>query len=260
MSKKRSLIIFIVILVLAVGLIFSSTIFRVRNQTVHFSEQIEGVSDENIVSAGEIKLGKSIFLINKNEAKNKIEKVVPYAKVEKIYVTFPNTVVYEISKRVEFCFFEKEGNYFICDSALKILRTSSERPSLIEINADFDKSETGEFISNSSLSALFNTFWETISIEIDGQDSAEFSLTREKIIENIDRISLNSSTSLLSVKFKEGFSVEYNIDESAMQKNYYLMGIIRGGNSSILTAEERESGKTFVLEKTQSGMRKIVKE
>lgn len=248
-----------VIAALAVALILSSTIFRVRNYNVVFSEQIEGVSENDIISASGVKNGRSIFLVNKNTATYNIEKNIPYAKVERIYTTFPNTVNYLISKRTEFCYFENNDSFIICDSSLKILRTSNQRPNLVKISTNINETSPGCWISISSLNDLFLTFKENISIEIDGIKSPDFSLTDEKAIESIDEIIFNSTNNIIKVKATEGFYVEYDLNEAVTEKHYYLMGILVNNSSSILTQLDRESGNTFVLEKTSNGMRKYIK-
>jgi len=260
MSKKRRIIIFAAIAVLAVGLILASTIFRVRRQNVQFNQEIEGVSAESIVNAGEIKNGKSIFLVNKNLAKEKIEKAVPYAKIEKIYITFPNTVNFVVSKRVEFCYFEKDDNFIICDNSLKILRTSTEKPDLIKIDAKINDYQVGEFIPNAQIAGMFEAFSESITIEIDGSQSPEITLSNAKALESIKQITFDEINQVFRVESSEGFFVEYDIKGAAQEKHYYLMGILVNNNSSILTNVERASGKTFVLEKTSSGMRKYTKD
>lgn len=259
MSKKRKIIIFGIIAVLAVGLILFSTVFRVRHQNVSFTAEIDGVTAEDIIDAGEIKGGKSVFLINKQEVKNKIEKAVPYAKVENVFVTFPSSLNFEISKREEFCYFESGEQFMVCDSSLKILRTSMERPELIKIEAEIDENlAAGDFIDISDIKIMFDCFAETISIELDGENSPEFTLNREKAINTIESVVYDKNSRIFTVKAAEGFSVEYSAN-NVLDKHYYLMGILVNENSSILTAENRASGKTFVLENTSNGMRKYAK-
>lgn len=257
MSKKRSIIIFSVIAALTVVLILSSTLFRIRKQNVEFTSAIEGVSEIDIQNASGIKNGKSVFLINKEKTKQNIEKLVPYAKVENIYITFPNAINYVISNRTDFCFFERDGSYFICDNFLKVLRTSSEKPDLIEIDKD-ENAGVGDFIANSQILALFATFNETISLDIGEIKSGEFSLNDAEIISSVSKISFNNETSKLEVQFKENFTIIYSLNNFVERKHYFLMGIIRNNNSSILSPEERCDGKVFELQSLDSGeIRKI---
>ena len=89
------------------------------------------MESEEVINSSELKIGQNIFFVGKNKATQKIEKALPYVKVENIVSKFPNKLVINISERVEefYVTYETDANkfYLILDNELKILKVVEQK-------------------------------------------------------------------------------------------------------------------------------------
>ena len=133
--KKGGIITLSIIIVLTalIGVLFGA-VFRLRSQTVTIvGENAVNVKSEDIISAASIKSGKSIFMLNKDQAINNIETAFPYVKVLQIKTTSLKSVDIIIRARREMFYTEIESKYFILDEDLKVLN-------IIEANSEDEDS------------------------------------------------------------------------------------------------------------------------
>lgn len=256
MSKKRSIILISVITAIMVIFVIFTTVFRVNLQKVTVvGEKTENISIENVISSSGIKKGKSIFLINKEQAINQIEKSNPYVKIEKIEIKFPNKIEYIISAREEFCFEIVGGTYTVFDNEFKALRKTDEKPSgLIEIKNLNATANVGEFATQNLIKNCFSIFEETFQISKDGQNSSTISLTKNEAKVLIQDISLVEGGQAVIFKTKQGFSVKIKNDEIFNSKIASFIALLENdANAPSLSDEERQSDDVFEFVKSGSG-------
>ena len=99
--KGKKLVVFISILAfLTVLIVLNSTLFTLQSVSVNWMTtkyKLEQIQDDELVSS--INLGDSIFLINKKQIAEKLEKENPYLRVVGIETKFPNKLIVHSAER-----------------------------------------------------------------------------------------------------------------------------------------------------------------
>ncbi len=127
MGKKGiiTLSIFAVLLAL-IGVLFGA-VFCVRTQKVTVEGAgIVDITKNDIVKAGEIKKGKSIFLLDKESAIEKIEKTYPKIKVIQIKTESITKINIRVRLRYEMFYAELNNQYYVMDEDLKVLKITAQ--------------------------------------------------------------------------------------------------------------------------------------
>lgn len=130
MNKKLLISLSIVFGVIAVALILTWTLFGLSSVSVerHSTTQNLSVTDEEIVAAGKFRLHASVLFEGKKRSIKNIENFAyenenfAYIRVLNIETRFPNKFVIHIAEREELFAIEKDGQTFICDRDLRVLR------------------------------------------------------------------------------------------------------------------------------------------
>ncbi len=115
---------------LAVVLILFWTLFALSSVSVKFhSTTINlNLTEEEIVEAGDFRLGACVFFEGKNKSIEKINAMVSenpnfaYLKVTNIETKFPNKFVIHVTEREELFAVEKDGQVLICDREFRVLK------------------------------------------------------------------------------------------------------------------------------------------
>ena len=205
MTNKRVIVVLSILAVFAVLLLVSSLVFKVKTIDVEFTSETTISSDE-VKNISELKLGKSIFFINKKKATSNIESKMPYARVESIISKFPNKITIKISERVEefFVKFETETNtsYIVFDRDLKILRIEEQLEKvngLCEFKFSPNAHEVASKLDNTDVLSIINNFL-TYSFD-ENRVKEHFSsidITGENLI-----IKTNINTTITIKKYKD---------------------------------------------------------
>ena len=126
LKYKKWIILAGVVLGLALVLvILNFTLFALRNVEIEFKNQsliFSEEAQENIAQNSAIKLGTSIFAVDKDTIKDQLERDNPYLQVINIETVFPNKIVIHCAEREEtYAVRAGENKYFICDADFKVL-------------------------------------------------------------------------------------------------------------------------------------------
>ncbi len=138
---------FILIVALIVCPIIMFAVFRVNNYIV---EGISPYSKDQIISASGIEQGKSLFMIDVDEAEAIMEKALPYIDGVEITKKLPDSVVIRYGETSKaFAIELGGGTYALTDSNLKVLEHSSDAPEGLTLikGASPSKSEVGEIMA-----------------------------------------------------------------------------------------------------------------
>ncbi len=165
MTNKRVIIVLSILAVVAILMLVSSLVFKIKTIDVIFLDtEVETVfTSDEVKDASKIKMGGSIFLVGKNKAINNIEKAIPTAKVEKITSKFPNKIIISVKNRIEefYVKFENdvERKFLVCDSDLKILRETTEEPQgLCELKINPSSTDIAAFLDNGFMLEIISIF------------------------------------------------------------------------------------------------------
>lgn len=174
--KKFWIILSSVLLSFVIVIIVIAAVFRVQTVEVELRTRLSEKSNlpdqirEKVISSGEFDYGKNIFFYNCDQNIAKIEKNIPFVKVEQVIKYFPQTIRVYISERV--AKFRVQDNqdpqmWYILDEDLKVLRQVSSAD--LEIEGGFGEStievtkstfsvhaEEGDFISNDAMKSRLN--------------------------------------------------------------------------------------------------------
>ena len=149
MSKGKVVVISIFSFLIVLSIILFSFVFCVRKQTVCFVAE-STITEQEILTAADIKSGKPIFMINKEDAVTNIESKYANIKVIQIKTTSITSIEIIVRNRYELFYDSNQNNYYILDEELKILRIASEEPTnLIKIDTDLnvkDKTNVADFL------------------------------------------------------------------------------------------------------------------
>ena len=148
MKSKKLAILILILFVVTLVIVLASTIFTLKTISFNFLNQknmLAGTLDDDYIKNITVPYGDSIFLIDKDELTNNLEKNNAYMQVIGIETTFPSNIVIHASEREELYAIKVEDDkYAITDKSLKILRycnnaylTHEElRPIVVEIEYD----------------------------------------------------------------------------------------------------------------------------
>ena len=150
MSKKLIVSLVIVGVVVAIVLILFWTLFGLSSVSVEFASSLENltVSAEEIVEAGQFRMGSCVLFEGKRKSVEKIyakAKENPnfaYIRVLNIETVFPNKFVIHVAEREELFAVNYNGQTLICDRDLRVLNTREEIS--VDENAAGEQAASGE--------------------------------------------------------------------------------------------------------------------
>lgn len=150
MKNRRLAIILSIFAIITLLVTLSSTVFIVNKIEINWTTSLNVFSlndNEKIINSGNLNKNTSIFLVNKNEFINNLEKNNPYIKIVNVETVFPNKLVIHAGER-EVLFALKvtdsannnNYNYILLDKDLKVLEKttanivpSTTSPIIVEI-------------------------------------------------------------------------------------------------------------------------------
>lgn len=118
-KRRGSIYVPVAVVILVIALFFGmSTFFNVSNIEV---TGIENYTEEEVIAASGIGLGKNIFFLDEDGAAQKIYEALPYMDDIQITKKLPDTVVIEASECYRLASIEYEGAFWIINKNGKIL-------------------------------------------------------------------------------------------------------------------------------------------
>ncbi|MBQ8762872.1 MAG: FtsQ-type POTRA domain-containing protein [Clostridia bacterium] len=117
---------FLLVLCVAVSPVLLLTVFKVKSFTV---EGADVYTNEEIISASGIVMGKNLLFADLDEAAEKIEKLLPYTDEVKLTKKLPDGIIirYEATEKA-FAIGMSNGLYAITNGNLKVLEISGKLP------------------------------------------------------------------------------------------------------------------------------------
>lgn len=126
MSKKLKTLIYIIVIAVAVvitAVIFSFTLFTVKDIKIDFKTSVEGTySEEEIIEKSGLNYGKCVFFLKKNQFSSNIEQNFPYLEVINIETKIPSHIIIHLAERQEFYAISYNEQMLICDDEFKVLK------------------------------------------------------------------------------------------------------------------------------------------
>ncbi len=230
MTKKSIIITSILLSILALLFILFGAVFRLRQIDVVRPEGSEiAVTDQDIIAASKLKLGKSIFMLDKQSAIDEIEQTYAEIKVVQIKTVSVVRVQIVVRERVEMFYAEYNNSFYCLDEDLKVLRqTETEPTNLIKIETDLG------ITSNTKLHDFLNKDYALITYKL---FTAMYTNVKveDHYAERADICNLISS-----VKFEKGYEL---IDENNAVSFTNLIITTRAGLTMKIAAPENELGK-----------------
>lgn len=231
MKNKRLVILLSVLMLCAVAVVLTSTLFTMKSVSINWLTQtytFKHVSDVTLLDSASLPYGESIFMINKDKIKADFEKANPYLKVVSIETKFPNKLVMHTAERTEvFAIKLSDSEYAIIDDECKVLKMATEAyfssdPSaanpikvMVEnFNLSKDAFVVGETLhSNRIVDIIENVayslkeadydattskgIFENVSIEVKGEKANAVIKTKWGLYINITDVDLHTTDKLL---------------------------------------------------------------
>lgn len=194
---KKRIIIPILILIGFVGIIvfLNNVVFSLSKVNLYYSADFAYAGkDIEIIDNTNFKKGKCVLFIDKEKATNNLEKQFPYLKVDKIKISSRNTVSIKLSNRQATYYAKYLDNYYVLDSALKVLEIQKDKPVCIELEnvASISSSvKAGDFLNDNTFSPIFEELYENIyNYAKIGEDY----LSNQEICDLIPKITVETKT------------------------------------------------------------------
>ena len=144
MTKKSIITTSILLSILALIIVLFGAVFRLRQVDINIALP-EGstisVTKEDILNASKLKMGGSIFMVDKQSAIDNIEQTYAEIKVVQIKTTSVMRIEIKVRERIEMFYAEYQNTIYCMDEDLKVMRifaktTESEPTNLIKIETD----------------------------------------------------------------------------------------------------------------------------
>lgn len=163
MRNKKLIVIFCVLMTIALFVVLDSVLFSVQKVTAYCHNDLDNVVMDDgttlaqkVVSAGKVNMGKSIFLIDKEEIAQNVESKLPGVKVVNIEKKFPDRItIHYASIKPTFSVRTAQG-YYVCTNEGKVVDIVSDKPSgLINLIADVgDELRAGDYLDCKNMSTV----------------------------------------------------------------------------------------------------------
>lgn len=133
MKNQRLIILMSILAFIVVIIVFSSTVFSLKQVDINFLSTTNNLStEETIVDSVDFNFGQNIFFVDKETYISQLEIANPYLRVVGLEIQFPNKIIVHVVERNEMYVFKLSDNtYAICDEFLKVLELS---PTFINTN------------------------------------------------------------------------------------------------------------------------------
>ena len=184
MKNKRLVVLLSIFLVITVLIVLCSTVFTLHTVDIVWltsTNNLNNATKESIMAAGNIKTGESVFLLNKEEYKNNIEKNLPYAQIISLEIGFPNKLTIKLSEREELYVLKvvnskntNQYSYVYLDYDLKVLKivnspvdANGTNPAILQIenynltDANFEVGTYASMPVNNALISIGNMLAST---------------------------------------------------------------------------------------------------
>jgi len=139
MKSKKLIALICVLAFITVLIVLNSTLFTLQHISVNWMTtkyKLEVMQDKDLIKS--VPLGDSIFLLNKEEIKNRLEKDNSYLRVVGIETKFPNKIVIHSAER---------------ETLYAVQITSNEYAVIDELGKVLELSTSGEVFAGSALGA-----------------------------------------------------------------------------------------------------------
>lgn len=234
MSKRKITLLIILGIFIGLSIYLFGFVFRLKNQSVKVVGEKVLYSAEEIISASELKNGKSIFLLDKQQAIENIENKYADLKVIQIKTTNINSIEICVRARYETYVVKNNGMYFILDEDLKVLEKSSNEDyvntlNLVEIKTSLENfsesTQKCDFVGNSIQKDIFYNLYVSIHTNTTISNSLPTGTeSHNAMCEIINSVSINS------VGAKDG-SKDSILN---IETNYGIKFIIHNANSNLV--------------------------
>ena len=128
MKSKKLVVMLSILAFLTVLIVLNSTLFTLQTVNVNWlttKYELSGLKDDDITN--NVLKGESIFLLNKQNIADKLEKEYPYLRVVSIETKFPNKIVIHSAEREGmFAVDLGAGEFAIIDGLGKVLRFATD--------------------------------------------------------------------------------------------------------------------------------------
>lgn len=202
MKSKRLIVILSILAFLTVLIVLNSTLFTLQSVSVNWlttKYHLDNIKDYDLVE--DVSKGESIFLVNKAEISQKLEKTYPYLRVVSIETKFPNKLVIHSAERE--CLYAvklSDNEYALLDELGKVLKLTTSsifagpelgaKPIKVTFNniilnpADF---VVGEQVKVANIEILLSQLSHTL------REASYTPTTSKGVFLNIDVISMGES-------------------------------------------------------------------
>lgn len=222
MSKRSVIGLSITIFLIVLTSILFGVVFCLRQQTIKvIGETPIAIAREEIIDAGGLKSGESIFTLDKEKAINNIESKFSHIKVVQIKTVGLTKIEICVRARHEMFYIKANDKYYILDEELKvldILEHSASEPTHLskietgELNIDETTMKCDFVGTQQQRLATYNLFVAMYSVVTKGDGVEETYLNREDIRQAISCIKFENFSSYNKILVNTKYGVVLDIE------------------------------------------------
>lgn len=118
-SKKRLIVVFSVLLILAVfAVLIVHRFFRVTQIIV---DGMSYYDYQTLVSSAQVKDGQIIFMVSENNVRTNLKKSLPHVRNATVEFRLPSSVYIAVEEEKAAFYFEMEGEFYVINQEMKVL-------------------------------------------------------------------------------------------------------------------------------------------
>ena len=255
--KKRTIILFICLIIVCTLLVLNGTLFVVKDvEVVDWVEQ--GHLDKQQIAELSGVRSKNIFTVSESIASDNIEKLMPEVKVINIERKFPSTIRIVVLKRVPIIAVKYSGGYAIIDRECSVISNAVSLDSYDNITVLEGVSVTSVTsgkvldVNETVLNRLLQIITTFETTGDNGYVGENFCLTVEKITFSGDKV---------TIKMVEGMELELDASTDCTNKIRALVSFFNNGTingqpidrtQGVYTTGEKIDGKYVILKRVQN--------
>ena len=254
MTKNKTLavvlcVVFALVLVVALGhSIFSVGQVELVAHTT--TNHLSSLNESTVLSSSKLNKGKSVFLLDRQDYIDNLERNQPYIKVLALEVAWPNTVKFHFAEREElFAIALNDDAYVYVDEDFKVLRvvnsgfvSTQQNPILVGNVLDVDSAQinAGDFLDK-------DKFFDYLGLS-EAYKALGYTIGDMRSMLNNVSVATNTDGDLLSINTYLG--VKINI----LNAGYYTSQKVDLAYQMLetLTAAERSKGTIYVFKNSQN--------
>lgn len=257
--KKRTIILFVCLLIICIVLVLNGTLFIVREVDVVDWEQ-GAIESEEIVELSKVK-DRNIFTISEKIVRDNVEKAMPHIKVVSVVREFPSRIKVVVLNRLPLIAVNYSGGYAIVDREGRVFNTTDDLSIYDYDLTILEGVNLAKVVKGEDLAISSEHFSRLIQIVNTFETSGDNGYVGENFCKTVSKIAFSTTNDMVHIYMREGMVLRFDASTDCKLKVRSLVSWFNNGRDSDGNPIDRTSGlyTTKDNEKNPDGSYKIYK-